>query len=103
MAAQAGIGGVVTFTGWIAASLLAFFGALRRSTGPMSRALALGALAVMIAFTTHSLVDYLNVLSLGLQISVVAAMGLNLAPEPLRNHDVVPGAITPGCSRTGFA
>lgn len=83
MAAQAGMPGLVAFTGWVAAALVSLIGAARRSVDPRSRALALGGLAVMIAFTVHSLVDYLNVLSLGLQLSVVLAIGLNLAPDPL--------------------
>lgn len=95
MAAQAGVAGVVTFTGWIIASLVALVGALRRSTEPVARALALGALAVMVAFTMHSLVDYLNVLSLGLQLSIVTAAGLNLAPQPLTAYGQhrVPGTV----------
>lgn len=83
MGAQAGIPGVLAFTGWVAAALVSLIGAVRRSIDPRSRALALGALVIMIAFTVHSLVDYLNVLSLGLQLSCVLAIGLNLAPDPL--------------------
>jgi O-antigen ligase len=82
MAAQAGVAGVFAFTGWVAATLLSLIGAARRSTEPLSRTLAIGALAVMVAFTVHSLVDYLNVLSLGLQLSAMAAIGLSLAPDP---------------------
>lgn len=105
MAAQAGIAGVVAFTGWVIASLVSLFGAARRSTAPISRALAIGALAVLLAFTIHSLVDYLNVLSLGLQISVVTAIGINLAPEPLSVYegtDPAPASAI-GSPRTGFA
>jgi O-antigen ligase len=94
MGAQAGIPGVVAFTGWLAAALVSLIGAARRSTDPRSRAMAMGALAIMIAFSVHSLVDYLNVLSLGLQLSCVLAVGLNLAPAPLvfayRRHATVP-------------
>lgn len=86
MAAQAGLAGIVAFSGWVIASLVALVGAMRRSTGSVARALALGALAVMVAFTVHSLVDYLNVLSLGLQISAVLAIGLNLSPDPLKAY-----------------
>ncbi len=38
------------------------------------------------AYTIHSLVDYLNVLSLGLQLSAVTAIALNLAPDPLTRY-----------------
>lgn len=86
MAAQAGLPGVIAFTGWIVATLVSLVGAVRRSTDPLARALALGALSVMVAFTVHSLVDYLNVLSLGLQLSAILAIGLNLCPDPLTVH-----------------
>lgn len=83
MGAQAGIPGVAAFTGWVVATLVSLCGAARRSMDSRSRALALGALAVMFAFTIHSLVDYLNVLSLSFQLSAVTAIGLNLARDPL--------------------
>ena len=84
MAAQAGIPGLVAFVGWIGAMLVSLASATRRDPEPVSRALSLGAFAVVLAFTVHSVVDYLNVLSLGLQLSAVVAVGLNLAPERLR-------------------
>jgi O-antigen ligase len=83
MAAQAGLVGVATFVGWILAMLVSLIGAFRRSTSPVPRGLALGALASVTAFTMHSVVDYLNVLSLGLQLSATVAIGLNLIPQPL--------------------
>lgn len=94
MGAQAGIPGIVAFAVWLCASLLALWNATRRAADDLSRLLAWGALAVMLAFALHSLVDYLNVLSLGIQISAVTAMGLALVPDPLpslqrwrtRNH-----------------
>ena len=86
MAAQAGLAGVVAFTGWVVAALVSLVGAARRSIDPLARALAMGALAVMVAFAVHSLVDYLNVLSLGLQLSAIAAIGLNLTPGPCRSR-----------------
>jgi O-antigen ligase len=91
MAAQSGIAGVIAFTGWVTATLVSLLGASRRSTEPLSRALAMGALAVMVAFTVHNLVDYLNVLSLGLQLGAVTAIGLNLAPDPCPLANVRPG------------
>lgn len=80
MAAQAGIPGVATFLGWIIAMLVSLRGALRCASSPFARGLALGALACVVAFCVHSVVDYLNVLSLGLQLSAVVAIGLNAAP-----------------------
>lgn len=84
MGAQSGVAGGVAFTGWVVAALVSLVGAARRSIDPLARALAMGALAVLVAFTVHSLVDYLNVLSLGLQLSAITAIGLNLAPAPCR-------------------
>ncbi len=83
MGAQAGVPGILAYSIWIWASLLALWNATRRAADDISRLLAWGALAVMLAFTVHSLVDYLNVLSLGIQISAITAMGLALAPDPL--------------------
>lgn len=83
MGAQAGIPGILAFAAWLWASLLALWNATRRATDDLSRLLAWGALAVMLAFTVHSLVDYLNVLSLGIQLSAVTAIGLALVPDPL--------------------
>jgi O-antigen ligase len=92
MAAQAGIPGVATFLGWLLAMVISLMAAVKHASEPVSRALALGALAVVVAFAVHSVVDYLNVLSLGLQLSAVVAIGLNLVtrrvtvPEP-QPHD----------------
>jgi putative inorganic carbon (HCO3(-)) transporter len=83
MGAQAGFPGLIAFTIWLGAALHSVFSAYRRATDPMARLLAWGAASVLIAFTLHSLVDYLNGLSLGLQVSAVIAIGLNVAPSPL--------------------
>ncbi len=83
MGAQAGVPGILAFSIWIWASILALWNATRRAADDISGLLAWGGLAVMLAFTVHSLVDYLNVLSLGIQISAITAMGLALAPDPL--------------------
>jgi O-antigen ligase len=105
MAAQAGIPGAVAFTGWVVASLVSLLSAACRSAEPLAKALAIGALAVMVAFTVHSLVDYLNVLSLGLQLSAITAIGLNLAPLPSWRRKPVAPALTvddaPAGVRTG--
>lgn len=85
MGAQSGLPGIVAFTIWLIASLTALWNAARRATDEIGRMLAWGAFAVFVAFSFHSLVDYLNVLSLGIQLSAVAAMGLALSHEPLRS------------------
>lgn len=84
MGAQAGIPGIFAFMVWLIASVVALVGAARRATDEIGHLLAWGALAVMLAFTLHSLVDYLNVLSLSIQLSAVTAIGLALAPDPIR-------------------
>jgi O-antigen ligase len=81
MAAQAGIPGLATFTGWLLAMIGSLLVAVRVTRDPLLRALSLGALAVVMAFGVHSVVDYLNVLSLGLQLSAVVAIGLNLVTK----------------------
>jgi len=83
MAAQAGGPGVLAFLGWTVAMLVSLGGAARRAASPIARGLALGGLATVVAFALHSVVDYLNVLSLGLQLSAVVAIGQNLLPDPL--------------------
>jgi O-antigen ligase len=85
MGAQAGVPGMLAFTFWLVASIVALAGAARRASDEIGHLLAWGALAVMLAFTLHSLVDYLNVLSLSIQLSAITAMGLALAPDPLRS------------------
>jgi O-antigen ligase len=91
MGAQAGLPGILAFTAWLAASLVALGGAIRRAPNDLARMVSWGALAVMVAFTMHSMVDYLNVLSLSLQLSGITAIGLSLAPEPLASYRKVSG------------
>ncbi|HLU36680.1 MAG TPA: O-antigen ligase family protein, partial [Thermomicrobiales bacterium] len=102
MGAQAGVPGMVAFTAWVAASLGAVAGAIRRAQGEFPRLVAAGAFAILMAFTIHSLVDYLNVLSLGLQLSMITAAGLALSPDPLavvnRNSYVKDPASNPSLS-----
>lgn len=95
MGAQAGVPGMLAFTAWVAASLGAVGGAIRRAQGELPRLVACGAIAILLAFTIHSLVDYLNVLSLGVQLSMITAAGLALSPDPLptSKRDPVEGAI----------
>lgn len=84
--ATAGVPGMLAFTAWLGASVWACVTAWIRSRNLRSRFLALGGLAVMIAFSLHNLVDYLNVLSLGLQLSVVTAIAQTLVPAPLTRY-----------------
>lgn len=84
MGAQAGVPGLLAFSLWLIASLVALARAIHRAPDETARLLAWGALAVMAAFSVHSLVDYLNVLSLSLQLSAITAIGLALSPAPMR-------------------
>ncbi|MCO5217070.1 MAG: O-antigen ligase family protein [Thermomicrobiales bacterium] len=86
MGAQAGIAGIAGYAVWYAASVWSSITARRRTLSSAHRWIITGVLAILTAYTIHSLVDYLNVLSLGLQISAVTAIALNLAPEPLTRH-----------------
>lgn len=89
MGAQAGIWGVVAYAWWFAASVWSVITARRRVVDSQRRWLMTGILAVFAAYTVHSMVDYLNVLSLGLQLSVLTAIALNFAPEPLTRYSTV--------------
>lgn len=86
MGAQAGIPGILGYATWFFASVWSIITARRRSASVLARAIITGVLAVFAAYALHSLVDYLNVLSLGLQLSVLTAIALNLAPEPLTRY-----------------
>lgn len=91
MGAQAGIWGIAGYAAWFTASVWSVVTARRRIDERQRYWLMTGVLAVFAAFALHSLVDYLNVLSLGLQLSVITAIALNLAPEPLtRYHKALP-------------
>lgn len=86
MGAQAGVWGIIAYAWWFAASVWGVITARRRISDSQSQWLLTGVLAVFAAYAVHSMVDYLNVLSLGLQLSVLTAMALNLAPEPLTRY-----------------
>lgn len=90
MGAQAGIWGIIGYTWWFAASVWSVITARRRVDSRTHFWLITGVLAVFAAYTFHSLVDYLNVLSLGLQLSVLTAIALNMAPEPLTRYGSQP-------------
>ncbi len=86
MGAQAGVWGIISYAVWFTASVWSVITARRRVNNRERYWLLTGVLAVFTAYTLHSLVDYLNVLSLGLQLSVLTAIALNLAPEPLTRY-----------------
>ncbi|MDQ4099489.1 MAG: O-antigen ligase family protein, partial [Chloroflexota bacterium] len=74
MGAQAGIVGLVAMSGFVATSIAVTARALAANRRRRTAAVPLGALAVVVAFSVHSLVDYLNVLSLSLQLAVIVAL-----------------------------
>jgi O-antigen ligase len=86
MGAQAGVWGILAYAAWYAASTWSIITARRRTQTTAGFWLITGVLAVFVAYTAHSMVDYLNVLSLGLQLSVLTAIALNSAPEPLSRY-----------------
>ena len=90
MGAQAGIWGILGYAAWFAASVWSVITARRRIDDRQRYWLLTGVLAVFVAYTLHSMVDYLNVLSLGLQLSVLTAIALNLAPDPLTRYERTP-------------
>jgi len=73
-AAQSGLLGLATYlTLWVTVGWRLARGLRRAGDGP-SRPLVVGAIGVSVAFSVHSIVDYLHVLSLGVQLSAVWAM-----------------------------
>ena len=62
---------MVLFT---ATLLVAMSRGVARARSRQERAVALGSLGIVVAFSVHSIVDYLNVLSLGLQLAVMVAL-----------------------------
>ncbi|MCA9832472.1 MAG: O-antigen ligase family protein [Thermomicrobiales bacterium] len=89
MGAQAGVIGIAGYSVWYAASIWSLVTARGRTRPSFDRWIIIGVIAVFAAYTMHSLVDYLNVLSLGLQLSVLTAIALNLAPVPLMRYKAV--------------
>lgn len=86
MGAQAGIWGIAAYAAWFAASVWSVITARRRANSDFDFWIITGVIGVLVAYTAHSMVDYLNVLSLGLQLSILTAIALNLAPEPLTRY-----------------
>ena len=73
-AAQTGLVGLAAYLGLLAAVGTALAGALRRAGAGAARPLVVGAIGVSLAFAAHNLVDYMHVLGLNLQLSVVWAL-----------------------------
>ncbi len=81
MAAQAGWGGLVAFFCWIAVIARNAVSAWRAQDRNRSDGRALGGLATIVSFGVHSMVDYLNVLSIGIQLALVLAIALADLPS----------------------
>jgi hypothetical protein len=92
MAAQAGWFGVIGFVSWLGAIARKAMKAWRAAGWNRSDGRALGALATIAAFAAHSMVDYLNVLSIGLQFALALAIGV--AGIPPENEAMTEGTET---------
>lgn len=92
MGAQAGIWGILAYAWWFGASIWSVVTARRRVMDPQRYWVLTGVIAVFLAYAAHSMVDYLNVLSLGLQLSVLTAIALNFAPGPLKRYQQSPAS-----------
>jgi putative inorganic carbon (HCO3(-)) transporter len=71
--AQAGLMGLVSYLGLLVVVVARIRRALRFAETSAGRAVAIGAAAVTTAVVVHNMVEYLHVLSLGLQLSIVWA------------------------------
>lgn len=76
MAAEAGLLGLLAFGAWCALVSTALIARILRPRADLELMMAVGAGATFVAFMVHSMVDYLNVLSLGIQIALVIALGM---------------------------
>ncbi len=94
-AAQSGYFGLATYLAFLGVAAAQLLRGLRRSVGTPQRPLVIGAIGVTVAFAVHNVFDYLHVLSLPLQLSMVWALA-NLAlsipseesPDGAMKHDV---------------
>ncbi len=93
MAAQAGWSGLVSFTCWV--GVIAFKTTKSWRVEGICRAdgRALGGVATVVAFGIHSMVDYLNVLSIGIQLAL--ALAIALAGLPSKTGMMTEGTDTP--------
>lgn len=74
VAAQSGLVGLASYVGLLATVTIRLARAYQRVATDRDRALVVGAIGVTVAIALHGMVDYLHVLSLGLQLSVVWAI-----------------------------
>lgn len=76
MAAQAGVAGLIGFTCWVGTIALRAGRRARESASVSGDARALGGFATIVACAVHSMVDYVNVLSIGIHLALVIAISL---------------------------
>jgi O-antigen ligase len=76
LAAENGVPGLLSFIVWCGLVITALWRRMVTSTSRFELMMATGSVATFVAFLVHSMVDYLNVLSLGIQIALVIAMGM---------------------------
>ncbi|MGH2531582.1 MAG: O-antigen ligase family protein [Thermomicrobiales bacterium] len=74
-AAQSGWLGLLGYVGLLGTAVWRLLRSLRFCRHPMHRALVVGAVGVTAAVMVHGMFDYLHVLSLGLQLSAIWALG----------------------------
>ncbi|MER3437067.1 MAG: hypothetical protein C4346_05400 [Chloroflexota bacterium] len=86
--AQAGVLGLLAYLVLLGTVLRTIWGKLRHAEPGVDRALIIGAAGVTAAVAVHNLVEYLHVLSLGLQLAVVWALA---ASRP--SHEARPRAL----------
>ncbi len=87
-AAQTGFTGLTTYLLLLGAVALRLRGALRAAGDGPGRPLVIGAIGVTVAVSMHNMFDYLHVLSLPVQLSVVWALAgaASLDREPTVSH-----------------
>ncbi len=73
MGAQAGVPGFIAMCAFTAILILSATRAVLLCRTAAQRIVRVGVLASVVAFSVHSMVDYLNVLSLGVQLAVIVA------------------------------
>ena len=93
MGAQAGYPGFAAMMVFTAALLITTARGVAYARSPHERAVAIGALGIVVAFSVHSFVDYLNVLSLGLQLVVMVALVTAMSRRVMHHQPSHPAVI----------